>query len=147
MIVQDVRHENGLVQIKFEDGSRLVFRECYLADCDGAAVKLPATGDEVGPEEENVFRFAAACVQAETAALKLTTRAEQCSPLLTVKLRQRGCEAAVITAVLRRLRDRSLVDDGRYAERWLASRLARQADSPRKLRALLMAKGLDARTA
>ena len=146
MIAKDVRQENGLVQIKLEDGGKLVFYERYLHNGDGAAVTLLANGGEIGPEEEKVFRFAAACLQAENAALKLTARAEQCSPLLTVKLRRRGYDTAVIGAVLRRLRDDGLVDDGRYAERWLAGRLARKAESPRKLRALLMAKGLDART-
>jgi regulatory protein len=147
MIVQDVRKENGLVQVKLEDGGRLVFHERYLADDDGGAVELPAAGGDLEPEEEKGLRFAAACLQAENAALKLTARAEQCSPLLTVKLRRRGWDGAVIAAVLRRMEDCGLVDDGRYAERWLASRLARKADSPRKLRGLLMAKGLDARTA
>ena len=146
MIAKDVRQENGLVQIKLDDGGKLVFYERYLHNGDGAAVELPVNGGEIGPEEETVFRFAAACLQAENAALKLTARAEQCSPLLTVKLRRRGYDTAVIGAVLRCLRDDGLVDDGRYAERWLAGRMARKAESPRKLRALLMAKGLDART-
>jgi regulatory protein len=98
-------------------------------------------GSEISAEEEAGFRFASACLRAEKAALRLIARAEQTSFGLTRKLVKRGYEAACVSAVLSRLIELELVDDGRFARLWLESRL-RLARSPRRLLSALAGRGI-----
>jgi regulatory protein len=63
---------------------------------------------------------------------------------LTAKLERRGYDAAVAKAVVFRLLDRDLLDDERYAEFWIRSRLAlRKAPSPQWLLVALGKRGID----
>ncbi|MDR0540399.1 MAG: recombination regulator RecX [Spirochaetaceae bacterium] len=84
---------------------------------------------------------------ARAAALKLISRAEQCSALLTLKLRRRGYKKAEIEPLIDELREKGILDDNRFAGAWLAGRLAGRTDSPRKLFASLLAKGISEQTA
>jgi regulatory protein len=79
---------------------------------------------------------------AERDALRLITRAEQCSAGLIRKLKKRGHEAAYIDAVVSRLMEQNLVNDLRFAQLWLVSRL-RQPRSPRRLLVGLYGRGID----
>jgi len=95
--------------------------------------------------EEETSRFTAACNEAEKVALRLIARAEQNSLALTVKLRKRGFDAITTREVVSRLLDRNLLDDTRYAEIWIRSRLStsRKNLTPLLLLNSLQKKGID----
>ena len=139
---------DGAVKAEFSDNSTLLLSTDYLSETilfggeiDAA---LPETGRELSPLEESAFRFAAACYRAEKAALRLIARAEQNSLALTAKLERRKFDADVARAVVSRLLEQDLLDDGRFAERWVRSRLAvRKPPSPQGLLAALGKRGID----
>jgi len=63
---------------------------------------------------------------------------------LTVKLKQRGFGSDVAEEVTSGLIERGLLDDKRYAELWIRSRMAqRKAHSPRKLLVSLAKRGVE----
>jgi len=93
--------------------------------------------------EEEVSQFTASCLKAEQIAAKLIARAEQNSFALSSKLEKRGFQAAVVKEVISGLLDRGLLDDQRYAELWLRSRLGKRAQSPKTLLFSLRKRGID----
>ncbi|MDR0624099.1 MAG: recombination regulator RecX, partial [Treponema sp.] len=144
--------DGELKRIELSDGSLFSFRNCYLAGFSGGPadraapegwVDRLAGGDEISAGEEEAFRFAAICLRAERAALRLTARAEQTSRGLFRKLARRGFDDPCISTVLRRLGELGILNDRRFAGLWLRSRLARRAESPRKLLAGLRSRGID----
>ena len=144
-------HVNGVFKIELSDGSSLLLTTDYLNDnslsdgklSEGGNSALLETGRQLSSGEEYALRFAAACYRAERIALKLVARAEQGSLGLTVKLERRGFEAEVAKAVVLRLMERNLLDDGRFAELWLRSRLAlKKAPSPQWLLVALGKRGI-----
>jgi len=132
----------GAVRAEFSDGSSLLFTGEYLPDW----ISDPdywETGRELSSGEEEALRFAASCYRAETHALRLIARAEQNSLGLTVKLERRGHDAAAVNAVISCLRNRKLLDDRRYAQLWIRSRLsAKKAFSPKGLLVSLGKRGI-----
>jgi regulatory protein len=80
--------------------------------------------------------------RAEKPALRLIARAEQCTLGLTRKLEKRGLDTACVNEVISRLCELKLVDDSRYAQLWLESRL-RLTRSPRRLLVSLCTRGID----
>ena len=89
------------------------------------------------PEDSSIRR-------AEKVALRLIARAEQNSFGLAAKLERRGFDADVAKAVIARLLDQDLLNDDRYAELWIRSRLGRKkAHSPRWLQISLKKRGID----
>ena len=141
-----------VVKAEFSDGSSFIFTTDYLPEGrvpegkisgDKPESVLFEPGRELSSGEEETFRFAAACYRAERIALRLIARAEQNSLALTAKLERRGFDAAVAKTVVSRLFDRNLLNDGRYAESWIRSRLAlRKAPSPQWLLAALGKRGI-----
>jgi regulatory protein len=132
-----------LKRIKLSDGSLFSLRTCYLdGSCGGDFDSRFTEGGEISTGEEGALRFAAACLRTERTALRLIARAEQTIPGLSFKLKRRGCEASCISAVLRRLEDLGIVDNRRFAGLWIQSRLARRAESPRRLLAALRSRGI-----
>ena len=95
-------------------------------------------------EEENLK---AEYVKAEKTALKLVARAEQCSGLLSRKLQQKQYSPAVIEAVIARLAGQDLINDRRYAELWLKSKIAKGNKGPLVLKMKLLERGIDKETA
>lgn len=83
-----------------------------------------------------------ALIRAEKAALRLIARAEQCSQGLARKLEKRGHDTACIAEVISGLSEKKLIDDRRYAQLWLESRL-RFTRSPRRLLSSLFARGIE----
>ncbi|MCL2373633.1 MAG: recombination regulator RecX [Treponema sp.] len=151
MTIISLKRENfradGAVRVEFSDDSSLLLSTHYLPDVvisdkDGALPLLACR--DLSPREEEAFRFAALCYQAEKAALGLIARAEQSALALTAKLQRRRFAGAVVRAVVSRLLDQDLLNDGRYAEFWVRSRLAaRKAQTPQQLLAALGKKGID----
>ena len=145
-------------RIELSDGSLFSFKNCYLppgifnanpgypgeAESQESArtAGFPQEGSEINAEEETAFRFASACLRTEKTALRLIARAEQCTSGLMRKLEQRGCGKTCVNAVISRLMDLKLLDDRRYAQLWLESRL-RLTRSPRRLLCALCGRGID----
>ena len=144
----EIFRTDGAVKAEFSDGSSLLFSIHYLPetislDDEGNCVPWEP-GRELSPGEEEACRFAAACYRAEKIALRLIARAEQNSLALSAKLERRKIDAAVVKAVISRLLDQNLLDNERYAERWIRSHLAlRKAPSPQWLLAALGKRGID----
>lgn len=131
-----------LQRIELSDGSLFSFRLCYLPqEFNDDSRYVPGT--EISAEEADAFRFAAACLRAEKAALGLVARAEQCVFGLSRKLEKGGHQAACVRAVIARLTELEIVDDRRFARLWLQSRINRRSDTPRKLLTGLRSRGID----
>jgi regulatory protein len=133
-----------VVTIELSDGSFSPVKLCYLSNyCENPAAW--DVGRDLSPAEEEAVRFAAACYRAEQVGKRLIARAEQNSAGLSYKLERRGYDSACVLAVVSYLSGLNLVDDSRFAERWLRARLARKtgkAPGPYRLRALLMSRGI-----
>jgi regulatory protein len=129
-------------RIALSDGSLFSFKAGYLSsEYPMDTVYVP--GRELFPAEAEALRFAAACYRAERAALRLTARAEQHSFGITRKLESRGYTVSCVRAVVASLSAEGVIDDGRYASRWIQSRLIRPAGvSPRALAESLRRRGL-----
>ena len=93
--------------------------------------------------EEEAFPFDADCIKAEKIALHLIARAEQSVAGLTAKLEKRGVDASIARQVISSLLHRKLLDDTRYAERWIRAHLgAKKPLSPLWFRVSLEKKGI-----
>ena len=86
--------------------------------------------------------FCSDCQQTEKIALRLIARAEQSVSGLIRKLEKRGCDHACINEVISRLSDLNLINDKRFAQLWLESRL-RLTRSPKRLLVSLCSRGID----
>ena len=93
--------------------------------------------------DEETTLYTSLCYKAEEISLKLIARAEQNSVGLMTKLEKKGFKTDVIRAVVSGLLERGLLNDERYAELWLRSRLKKKAQSPAWLLASLRKKGID----
>jgi len=96
--------------------------------------------------QEETLKFIADCKKAEQIGMRLIARAEQTQKGFSLKLKRRGCEDACIQAVVTKLIELDLLNDERYAERWLRSRLSRKTSkvpSPRLLSSALSSRGID----
>ena len=82
------------------------------------------------------------CDRTEKTALRLIARAEQCTNGLSLKLEKRKCDPACIKEVISRLCDLNLINDRRFAQLWLESRL-RLTRSPRRLLVALCNRGIE----
>lgn len=134
-------------RIELSDGSLFSFRLCYLTDFSGArlsgiSIDELAGGVEISAGEADAFRFAATCLRAERAALRLAARAEQTMMGLSRKLERRGFNGSHIQPVLLRLETLNIINDRRFAALWLQSRLVRRVESPRRLLAGLRSRGI-----
>jgi regulatory protein len=138
--------ENGVefVKITLSDDSSFSLKTCYLLQT-ALDLLLWEAGREVSTVEEEELRFAAACYRAEQAGLRLIARAEQTETGLSWKLERRGHDRLTVSAVISRFVSLGLINDERYAELWIKSRLARRGGkvpTPRKLSASLRNRGI-----
>jgi regulatory protein len=121
-----------IIRIGLSDGALFSFNPVYLPrPFQSEGYFFP--GKELGSEEATALRFAVDCFRAERAGLRLVARAEQTRIGLGRKLEQRGHGAACIKAAVVYLAEMEIVDDRRFAERWIQSRLYRGTDSPLRL--------------
>jgi regulatory protein len=79
---------------------------------------------------------------ARNAALRLVSRAEQCTFLLTQKLLKKGFAPVTVKTVVLELTEANIVNDGRFSQMWLRSRIVSRADTPHRITAALRAKGI-----
>ena len=132
----------GIFKCEFSDGSSLLMAVNYLPT--GEFPSVWESGRELSVKDEEDCRFASLCLRAEKIALRLIARAEQHSRGLTAKLERRGFKADVASAVVHNFQNRNMLDDRRYAERWIRSRLnLKKAPTPRWLYSSLGKRGID----
>jgi regulatory protein len=130
-----------ILRIELSGGSSFSFKISYLSPPYQKDL-FYVPGRELSLEEEEALLFAASCYRTERSALRLISRAEQAAGNLARKLERRGYAAAAVKVVLSRLRELEILDDRRYAELWIRSRLARRAESPRALASALRSRGI-----
>jgi regulatory protein len=85
-------------------------------------------------------------LQAKNTALRLIARAEQCTHGLALKLEKRGYDRSCVNRVISELSDQNLLNDRRFAQLWLESRM-RLTRSPQRLLASLCGRGVDRKDA
>jgi len=85
-------------------------------------------------------------LQAKNTALRLIARAEQCVQGITFKLERRGYDAHCINTVISELTEENLLNDLRFAQLWLESRM-RLTRTPQRLLASLCGRGIDRKDA
>jgi regulatory protein len=132
-------------RVELSDGTLFSFKTSYLPSFlidDSLYAPGSAEGRELADGEAEALRFAAACLRAERAAFRLIARAEQSRSGLMRKLKRSGHENSCVQAVLERLSESGAVNDSRFAELWLVSRLSMRIDSPRALLASLRNRGI-----
>lgn len=132
----------SVYKIELSDGSLFSIKTSYLSPASQGEL-FSMLNKALSVEEEQDFRFAAACFQAEQAALRLLARAEQTSLGLSNKLARRGHSAPCVQAVVSHLTELEILSDARYARLWLQARLARRGESPRYLIMALGNRGID----
>lgn len=128
----------GVLKVGLSDGSSFFLRSDYLEDPSSP----PAVGEDLDEESERALRAAGTATLVESVALRLIAGREHSRRALAVKLLQRGFPEEALRAPLDRLQAKGLLDDRRFAELWLSSRLARRAEGPVKLVAGLRARGV-----
>jgi regulatory protein len=135
-----------IIRIGLSDGALFSLNPVYLPRAfQGEAYFSP--GKEVSSEEAAALHFAADCFRAERAGLRLVARAEQTRLGISRKLEHRGHGAPCIKAAVSYLEKLKILDDLRFAERWIQSRLYRGTDSPLRLINSLCQRGIDRDTA
>ena len=107
-------------------------------------VKNTASAEQgVASSSQNVRMEISSCLGVEKKALELIKRAEQNTFTLRYKLEKRGYDSKCIDTVIEKLCEAGLLDDNRYAELWLESRIYRgAAASPLRLIAGLSSRGI-----
>ena len=104
----------------------------------------PAMAEELFTvESAEANKDTAEILKAEKTALALIARAEQCSWGLKCKLEKKKYCGAAVQTVLDRLMELNLVNDRRFAELWLKSRITKGKKGPRILLQRLGNRGID----
>ncbi len=128
-----------ILRVGFTDGSLFSLRSSYLPQ---QIVLKILTDWEPDAEDLGLLALAAEGLRAEKYALTLIARSEQCVFGLSRKMERHGFSRNASKLALQRLVSFGLVDDKRYARLWLRSRIARGCDSPRRMLAALVGKGV-----
>jgi regulatory protein len=115
------------VKLEAEGLSLFVRLEFWLA-LDRESARL-AKGADLDEEEVIDLVIAAKATEAEARGASLLSRAEQPRYLLRAKLVERGFPDRAVALALDRLEAEGLLDDRRYAEAWLRSRVGKAVRS------------------
>lgn len=99
-------------------------------------------GQTVSGEELHKLQDRCLSWQARSKAVELLARREHSRRELEQKLIQRGYSQETISRVLDGLEERGYLDDRRFAESWVGSRIRRKPEGKRKLASGLAAKGV-----
>ncbi len=131
-----------VLRIGLSDGSLFSLRLSYLHNSHQDS-SLYIIDNPITDEHAEDLRAAAGCYRCERAALQLVARAEQSSLGIKQKLEKRGQPPEYIGQVLDRLTTLEIIDDARYSERWLASRVNQLNGSPLRLLFGLCSRGIN----
>lgn len=131
----------GAVRVRLSDGS------LFLLDPDAAGAATLAPGDLLDDDQIEILAAADETRRCRTKATDLLARAEQNRRGLAEKLRKRGFSPTAVAAAIDRLIEKGWLDDRRFADSWVRSRLRTRPEGPTVLVAGLMKRGVDGRTA
>jgi regulatory protein len=106
-----------------------------------------ATGDELTEEQRAELADHAERYRARRKAYDLLARSEHSTFLLEHKLRQRGFSEPAVVAAIEAARQHGYLDDRRFAERWIESRLRKHPEARSALLAGLFERGVPRRVA
>ncbi len=135
-----------ILRIGLSDGSLFSLRLSYLPHFYQNAC-FYSVDQSITNEHADDLRNAAGCYRCERAALQLVARAEQSSFGIRQKLEKRGHPSGYIKKVLTRLIDLEIIDDARYAKRWLSSRINQLNGTPLRFLSGLCGRGINRDTA
>ena len=99
-------------------------------------------GDAITPDVVENLEKGHKLILCRSKALSLLDLAEHSAFMLRTKLRQRGFEAPVVESVIAQLKEKNYLDDRRFAEVWVRSRLKRNPAGKSVLVSGLRAKGV-----
>ena len=134
------RGADGRVRICLTDGSSF-FISAGFADLN--AIR---TGIEISLELRAAIESNARELQAFRKGLELLGRREHTAFELARKLKVRGFDPAAAAPALSELQEAGYLDDRRYAEAWVRSRLKRRPEGYPRLAAGLARRGVDRKT-
>lgn len=129
----------GVLKVFPEDGPSFFVREEYLSF---PATVLFDSNNVLDAEEFEHLFIAARMYLAEKAAMAYLGRAEHCRRQLEIKLTKKDFTEKEISGALDYLEQKKYLDDYRYCEAWLRSRLVHKAEGRVKLLASLQSRGI-----
>jgi len=137
--ITDIRREGAdgsALRVRFDDGS------FFFVDAGSPLVaELPDSGP-LDEDRRSRLEQADEAFRCRRKALELLARSEQCRRGLEAKLRRKQFSGGSVAAALDRLEEAGSLDDRRFAEAWVRSRLRRRPEGAAKLRGALMSKGI-----
>lgn len=134
----------GVLKVFPEDGPSFFVREVYLPFPAGRLFESDTVLDE---DEFDQLFLAARTYLAEKAAMSYLGRAEHCRRQLEIKLVKKDFTEREISGALDYLEQKKYLDDHRYCEAWLRTRLIHKAEGRVKLLAALQGRGIRFETA
>ncbi len=128
--------DGSVLRVHLDDGS------LFLLDDSLSAAKKLFVGMSLDNELLENLESASELFNCRRKALSLLDRAEQCRQGLSVKLLKKGYSRKAVSESLDKLSEAGLLDDRRFAESWVRSRLRSRPEGPSRLRGALMSKGI-----
>lgn len=128
--------DGSVLRVRLDNGS------LFLLDADHPAAIRLSVGTDM---DESLFadlESASETYRCRRKALDLLARSEQCRRGLAVKLSKKGFSREAVSSALDRLVSAGFLDDRRFSEAWVRSRLRNRPEGPSRLRGALMSKGI-----
>jgi regulatory protein len=129
------------IKLQFSDGSCFFVTDSDLQDIGISALEL-VSGLELSGAVIDRLKHSSLVRQVREKALDLLARAPHTTFSLRMKLHKRNFESRAVEEVLQFLKRQEYLDDHRYAENWLRSRIERRPEGRAALIAGLLRKGV-----
>ena len=139
--ITGIHTREAFIEVSISNGASF-----FISDADYRTFPY-SKGDEIPQGDLAKLEFGHKLILCRSKALSLLDLAEHSAFMLRTKLRQRGFEVSVIERVLEQLKEKNYLDDRRFAELWVRSRLKRNPAGKSVLISGLRAKGVGARDA
>lgn len=136
--------DGSVLRVRLDDGSLFLLDDPSAAQAAEACLNAV---DFVSADLRGILKAADEAYRCRRKALDLLARAEQCRKGLEAKLAKKGFTREAAAHALDRLEASGYLDDGRFAEAWVRSRLRSRPEGRTRLIAGLMAKGISGDTA
>jgi len=129
------------IKLQFSDGSCFFVTDSDLKDIGISALDL-VCGLELSGAVIDRLKHSSLVRQVREKALDLLARAPHTTFSLRMKMHKRNFESRAVEEVLQFLKRQEYLDDRRYAENWLRSRIERRPEGRAVLIAGLLRKGV-----
>jgi regulatory protein len=129
------------IKLQFSDGSCFFVTDSDLQDIGISALEL-VSGLELSGAVIDRLKHSSLVRQVREKALDLLARAPHTTFSLRMKMHKRNFESRAVEEVLQFLKRQEYLDDRRYAENWLRSRIERRPEGRAVLIAGLLRKGV-----